>query len=161
MSKYCLVLKIGIFKIYSEGVMIHKKLDEISLTFPELFIIKKYLKTRFKNRRPLCYILEVKRSKILQQLNQRDYCCNILGFIFYVDSCAKTDLHSKYLFNFVFGSFFEQDHLLNLFILRVYAKRSPKWAHISKQKLRTIHRGKKYGVRSKIMKKRKLCICIT
>ena len=70
MSKYCLVLKIGIFKIQSEGVMIHKKLvDEISLTFPELFIIEKYLKTRFKNRRPLCYILEVKRSKIVQQLN--------------------------------------------------------------------------------------------
>ena len=26
-------------------------------------------------------------------------------------------------FNFVFGSFFEQDHLLNLIILGVYAKR--------------------------------------
>ena len=25
--------------------------------------------------------------------------------------------------NFVFGSFFEQDHLLNVFISRVYAKR--------------------------------------
>ena len=42
------------------------------------------------------------------------------------------------------GSFFEQDHLLNLFILRVYAKRWPKCARISKQKLRTIHWGKKY-----------------
>ena len=35
----------------------------------------------------------------------------------------KTDLHSKYIFNFVFGSFFDRDHLLNLFILRAYAKR--------------------------------------
>ena len=34
-----------------------------------------------------------------------------------------TDLHSKYLFNFVSGSFFEQDDRLNLFVLRVYAKR--------------------------------------
>ena len=56
----------------------------------------------------------------------------------------------------MFGSFFEQDHLLNLIILRVYAKRSPKCAGISKQKLRTIHRGKKYGVWSKILEKRKL-----
>ena len=28
-------------------------------------------------------------------------------------------------FNFVFGSFFEQDHLLNLFISGVYAKQWP------------------------------------
>ena len=47
--------------------------------------------------------------------------------------------------NFVFGSFFEQDHLLNLFILRAYAKRWPKCALISKQKLRMIHWEKKYG----------------
>ena len=33
------------------------------------------------------------------------------------------DLHSKYIFNLVFGSFFEQDHPLNLFILGVYGKR--------------------------------------
>ena len=37
--------------------------------------------------------------------------------------------------NFVFGSFFEQDHLLNLFISGVYAKRWPKYARISIQKL--------------------------
>ena len=49
--------------------------------------------------------------------------CNILGFSFYGVSRAKTDLHSKYIFNFVFGSFFEQDLLLNLFILGVHAKR--------------------------------------
>ena len=33
------------------------------------------------------------------------------------------------------GSFFEQDHLLSLIILGVHAKRSPKCAPISKQKL--------------------------
>ena len=44
-------------------------------------------------------------------------------------------LHSKYIFNFVFGSFFEQDHLLNLFISGVYAKRWPKCARILIQKL--------------------------
>ena len=72
---------------------------------------------------PLCHFLEVKRSKILQKLNKRDYFCNILGFSFYGVSYAKTGLHSKYIFNLVFGSFFEQDHLLNLFVLGVYVKR--------------------------------------
>ena len=28
-----------------------------------------------------------------------------------------------YIFNFLFGSLFEQDHLLNLFVLGIYAKR--------------------------------------
>ena len=31
----------------------------------------------------------------------------------YAVSHAKTDLNSKYIFNFVFGLFLEQDHLLN------------------------------------------------
>ena len=38
-------------------------------------------------------------------------------------------------FNFVSGSFFEQDHLLNLIVLGVYVKSWPKHARISKQKL--------------------------
>ena len=56
---------------------------------------------------------------------------NILGFIFYGVSREIASLHNKYkliytiniLFNFVFDSFFEQDHLLNFFILGVYGKR--------------------------------------
>ena len=86
---------------------------------PELFVIEKYVKIRFKNRGPPCYFLEVNRSK----LNKRDIFCNILGLIFYGVSRAKTDLHSKYIFNFVFDSFFEKDPLLNLFILGLYAQR--------------------------------------
>ena len=35
----------------------------------------------------------------------------------------------------MFGLFFEQDHLLNVIILGVYAKRWPKCARISRQKL--------------------------
>ena len=48
----------------------------------------------------------------------------ILGFIFYSVSGAKTDLHNKYILNFVFGSFFEQDHLSNLFFRSSYEKMS-------------------------------------
>ena len=88
--------------------MIQEKLvDEISLNFPELFIIEKYVKIRFKNRGPPCYFLEVKRSKVLQKLNKTDCFSNIFGFIFYDVSRAKIHLHSKYVFNFVFSSFFE------------------------------------------------------
>ena len=108
-----------------------------------MFIIEKHVKIRFKNSAPPCYFLEVKRWKILQKLNLRDYFCNILGFIFYAISRAKTDLHSKYTFNFVFALFFERVHPLNLLILRGYSKRWPNCAPISKQKLRTIHGGKK------------------
>ena len=144
-----------------------------------MLIIGKYVQIRFKNRAPAYYFLEVKRWKILQKLNLRDYFCNIFGFIFHSVSRAKIDSHSKYIFNFVFGSFFERYHLLtlswrrplsyrnqsidlpskwtgfymitasimnglNLFILRVYEKRWPKCARISKQNRRTIHWGKKY-----------------
>ena len=63
------------------------------------------------------------RSKILQKLNKRNCFCNILGLTFYGVSGAKTDLHSKCTFNFVFSSFFEQGHLLNFFILGAYAQR--------------------------------------
>ena len=38
----------------------------------------------------------------------------IFGFIFYGVSRAKTDLHNKYIVNFKFGWFFEQDHLLKV-----------------------------------------------
>ena len=49
----------------------------------------------------------------------------ILGFIY----------TKNIRFKFVLGSFFKQDYLLNLIILGGYAKRWPKCAHISKQKL--------------------------
>ena len=78
---------------------------------------------------------------------------NILGFILYAVSCTKTDSHSKYILNFVFGSFLERDHLLNLFILKGYAKRWAKCARISKQKLKTIHRGKKYWITGLVSEK--------
>ena len=45
----------------------------------------------------------------------------IFGFIFHGVYHAKTDLQLIWL-KFVFGSFFERDHLLNLIILGVYKK---------------------------------------
>ena len=39
-------------------------MDEISSNFPELFIIGKYVKISFKNRRSQCYFLKCKGQKI-------------------------------------------------------------------------------------------------
>ena len=58
--------------------MIQEKLDdEISLNFPELFVIGKYVKIKFKSKGSPYYFLS---SSVY-----------ILGFIFDVVSCSKTD----------------------------------------------------------------------
>ena len=45
--------------------MIQEKLvDGISLNFPELFIIGKYVKITFKNRRSPCYFLSSRGQKV-------------------------------------------------------------------------------------------------
>ena len=80
-----------------------KTYDEICLNFPQLFIIEKYVQIKIKNMGPPCYFLEVKRSRILQKLNKGDCFCNNLGLIYYGISRTTTDLHSHYIFNFVFG----------------------------------------------------------
>ena len=49
-----------------------KLVDEIYLSFPELFIIEKYVKIRSINRGLPYYFLEVKRSKIIQKPNKRE-----------------------------------------------------------------------------------------
>ena len=59
----------------------------------------------------------------------------IIGIIFMAFLAQKLIFTINIWFNFVVGSFFEQDHLLNLFILGVSAKRWPKYARISIQKL--------------------------
>ena len=78
--------------------------------FSWVVFIGKYVKIRLKNRR-LPY------KKVEQKIEQKRLLL-FTFFIFYGVSCVKTDLHNKYIFNFVFGWFLEQDHLLNLFIFR-------------------------------------------
>ena len=59
----------------------------------------------------------------------------LLDFLFTASLAQKLIYAINIWFNFVFASFFEQDCLLNLIILGVYAKRWPKYAGVSKQKL--------------------------
>ena len=116
--------KLGYSRFNLKGFVIQWKLaNEISLNFLELFITVKYVKIRFKSRGP-------PSCSSPSSLH--------FWFHFYDVCRAKTDAHNKYILNFVFGSFFEQDHLFNWSILGVYAKRLPKCARISKQKQRTI-----------------------
>ena len=77
-----------------------KKLaDEISSNFPESLTVVKYLKMRFKNRGSPCYFLSSRGQKIknITKIEQKRLFVYILGFIFYGVSCAKTDLHNKYM----------------------------------------------------------------
>ena len=103
-----------------------------------MFIKRKYVKIRFKNRGSRCYFLSSISQKIknITKIERK----RLLLFTFLV-SFFMAFLVQKLIytiniwFNFVFGSFFEQDHLLNLFISGIYAKSRPKCARISIQKL--------------------------
>ena len=109
-----------------------------SINFPELFIMGKYVKIGFKNRGPSCYFLSCRgqKSKNITKIKQkRLFLFTFLVSYFTAFLVQKLIYTINIWFNFVFGSFFEQDHLLNLFILGVYAKRWPKCARISIQKL--------------------------
>ena len=113
-----------------------------------MFIIEKYVKIRFKNRGSPCYFLSSRGQKIknITKIEQKRLLLFTFLVSFFMAFLAQKLIYTINIwFNFVFGSFFEQDHLLNLFILRFYAKRWPKCARILKQKLRAIQWGKKYG----------------
>ena len=80
--------------------MIQWKLaNEISLNFPELFILGKYEKSGFKTggHHAIFQVLEVKRSKTLQKLSIQDCFCLHSWFDFYGVSQAKTNLNNKYM----------------------------------------------------------------
>ena len=91
-----------------------------------LFIIGKYVKIRFKSRGSPYYFLSPRGQKIknITKIKQK----RLLSFTVLV-SCFLTFLAKKLIyttnieFKFVFGSFYEQEHLLNIFILGVCAKR--------------------------------------
>ena len=99
---------------------------------------RKIVKIRFKNRESTCYFLSSRGQKI-KYITKMEY--KRLSLFTFLVSFFMAFLVQKLIYtiniwlNFVFGSFFEQDHLLNLFISGVYAKRWPKCACISMQKL--------------------------
>ena len=85
----------------------------------KLFIIGKYVKMRFKNRSSPCYFLSSggQKIKLITTMEQK-----VLLFFTILVSFLIAFLPQKLIYtiniwlNFVFGSFFEQDHLLNLII---------------------------------------------
>ena len=62
------------------------------------------------------WVLEFKKSKNITKIKQkRLFLFTFLVSFFYGVSRAKTDLHYNIRFNFVFDSFFELDHVLNIY----------------------------------------------
>ena len=73
--------------------------DEISLNFPELFFIGKYVNITFKNKvhHAIFWVLTSKDQKCYKNWMKETVFVYIIGFIFYGLSHAKTDLHKKYM----------------------------------------------------------------
>ena len=84
--------------------------------------IKGKLGLKTGGRHAIFWVLEVKRSKILQNWTKETAFVYILGFIFMAFLAQKLIYAIDIWFNFVFGSVFEQNHLLNLFISGVMRK---------------------------------------
>ena len=100
--------------------------------------MRKYVRIRFKNRVSSCYFLSSRGQKIKNITkieHTRLFLFTFWGFIFMAFLSQKLIYTINIWFNFVPGSCFRKDHLLNLIILGVYAKGWPKCARISKQKL--------------------------
>ena len=109
--------------------MVQQKLvNEISLDIPELFIIGKYVKIKFRNWESPSYFQSSRGQKVKNWTYDTVF-VYVLDFIFYGNSRARIIYAISKWFNFVPGSFFEQDHLFTLIYLGVYLKRWPKCAY--------------------------------
>ena len=73
----------------------------MSLNFPELFIMEKYAKIRFKSKGSPCYFPSSRGQKT-QNITKIDITKDtifvyIIGFVFCSVPRIKTDLHNKYM----------------------------------------------------------------
>ena len=99
-----------------------------------MFITGQYVKIRFKNRGSPCYFLSSRGQKIktITKIEQKILLLFTFSVSFFVVCFAQKLIYTIHIwFNFAFGSFFEQDHLLNLIIFVVYfskfIKRCAEW----------------------------------
>ena len=99
---------------------------------------RKICKNKIKKQGSPCYFLSSRGQKIknITKIEQKRLFLFTFLVSFFMAFLAQKLIYTINIwFNFVFGLFFEQDHLLNLFVSGVNAKRWPKCAHISIQKL--------------------------
>ena len=102
-----------------------------------MLILRKYVKIRFKNRGSPCYFLSSWGQKIKNITKTEHTRLFLLTFFvsFFMAFLEQKLIYAINIgFNFVPGSFFEQDHLLDLIILIVSRKEWPKCARISGQR---------------------------
>ena len=103
-----------------------------------MFITWKYVKIRFKNRGSPCYFLSSRGQKI-KNITKIEWRWLFL-FTFLVLFCMAFLVQNlictiNIWLTLCLAHFFEQDHLINIFISGVYAKRWPKCARVSVQNL--------------------------
>ena len=100
------------------------------LSFSELFILRKYVKIRFKNSGSPWYFLSSRGQKIRNITNIEPKRLFLLTFLLSFSmgfQLQKMIYTINVWFNFVFALFLEQGNLLNLIIFGVHAKRWPKY----------------------------------
>ena len=93
------VLKKRPATLFKEVLYKKKLVDETSLNFPELFIIGKYVKIRFKNRGSPCYFLSSRGQKIknITKIEHARDCFCLHSWFHSLHYRAKTDLYNKYM----------------------------------------------------------------
>ena len=118
-AEACHLLKVkhlhGCFFAFFKEVWYNKLVDEISSSFPELFIIGKYVKMRFKNRGSPSYFLSSRGQKIknITKMKQERLSLFTILVSFFITFLAQKLIYTINIWlKFVFGSFFEQDNLL-------------------------------------------------
>ena len=100
--------------------------DEISLNFPELFIIGRCIKIRFKNRASPCYFLSSRGQKInnITKMEHTRLFLFTLLVSFLMASLAQRLIYTINIwFNFVPGSFFWTRSSIKLNYFRVLCKK--------------------------------------
>ena len=131
--------------------MIQKKVfDEISLNFPELFIIGKYVKIRFKNWGSPCYFLISRGQKIksITKIDDRDCFCLRSWFHFFMTFLAQKLIYAINKQFWGRSSIKFNDRNVHLF-----QNRNPRWSPKSETLTVRKKSEKNMAVRSYFLKK--------
>ena len=83
-----------------------------------MFIIAKYVKIRFKNRRSSCYFLTSRDQKIKDITKVTQKMLFLFSFFvsFFMGFLTQRLTYAINMIDFMFGSLFEQEYLLNVII---------------------------------------------
>ena len=120
-------------------ILIYWQILKCPVDLPELLIIGKYVKIRFRNMGSPCYFLscEDRRVKGITKIEEKRLFLSTFLVSFFMAFLTNRLIYTIGIwFHFLcLSHFFEQNQLLNLIFLGGYMKKWPRCACISKQKL--------------------------